>query len=144
MLRTKRLTACLCLSGFVACSLLAASAFAASPSLSIIMPRGCQRGTESILTYSGARLADAEEIFFYDKRIEVTKIEPDGANRLKVTVKVGSDCRLGQHVTQVRTKTGVSEFRTFYVGPFTAQDEKEPNSDFTAPQQIPLNITVHL
>ncbi len=116
---------------------------AASPGLSIIMPRGVQRGTESVMTFSGARLADAEEIFFYSPGFEVTKIEPEGANAAKATVKIAPDCRMGEHVAQVRTKTGISEYRTFYVGALPIVAEKEPNSDFNQPQAVALNVTVH-
>lgn len=116
-------------------------ASAASPSLGIIMPRGIQRGAESELTFSGGRLADAQEILFYSPGFEVTKLEPtDGA--VKVSVKVLDNCRLGQHVAQVRTASGVSEYRTFYVGPYAATPEVEPNSDFKEPQKIELNVTV--
>ncbi|MCH7988127.1 MAG: pre-peptidase C-terminal domain-containing protein, partial [Planctomycetes bacterium] len=124
-------------------SLLAAgTAMAASPSLSLILPRGVQRGTEAVLTFSGARLADAEEILFYQPGVTVSKIEPDGANRLKVHVKLAADCRLGEHVVQVRTRSGISEYRTFYVGALPSVAEKEPNSDFNTPQAIALNVTV--
>jgi hypothetical protein len=115
---------------------------AASPALSIITPRGVQRGAETVLTFSGARLADAEEIFFYRPGVTATKIVPKGANQLLVTVKVDANCRVGEHVAQVRTKTGISEYRTFYVGPFASIPEKEPNSEFAKPQPIPLNTTV--
>ena len=114
---------------------------AASPSLGGIEPRGIQRGVESVLTFNGARLADAKEILFYSPGLEVTKLEPSAGN-VKATVKVAPDCRMGQHVAQVRTASGVSEYRTFYVGPFAATPEKEPNSEFAQPQPIPLNITV--
>ena len=57
-------------------------------------------------------------------------------------MKVLPTCRLGQHVAQIRTASGVSEYKTFFVGPFAATPEKEPNSDFTAPQPVPLNTTV--
>jgi len=119
-----------------------AVASAASPALSIILPRGVQRGTQQILTFSGARLADAQEIFFYEPGFQVTKIEPKGANQLKVHVKIAPTCRLGEHTAQVRTKSGISEYRTFYVGALPAVDEKEPNSDFAKPQLIKLNVTV--
>jgi Quinohemoprotein amine dehydrogenase, alpha subunit domain III len=115
---------------------------AASPALSIVTPRGVQRGAETVLTFSGARLADAEEIFFYRPGVTATKIVPKGPNQLLVTVKVDANCRMGEHVAQVRTKTGISEYRTFYVGPFASIPEKEPNSDFAKPQPIPLNVTV--
>jgi len=114
----------------------------ASPSLGGIEPRGIQRGVESVLSFNGGRLADAAEILFYDPAgFEVKKLVPSGGN-VKVTVVVKPNCRLGQHVAQVRTKSGVSEYRTFWVGPFGSTPEKEPNSDFANPQPIPMNITV--
>jgi len=119
------------------------TAQASSPSLSLIFPRGVQRGTEAELTFSGARLADAAEILFYQPGVTVTKIEPKGANQLKVSVKVAPNCRLGEHVAQVRTKSGISEYRTFYVGALPSVAEKEPNSDFDKPQEISLNVTVN-
>ncbi len=114
----------------------------ASPRLSIIQPRGVQRGVEHVLTFNGSNLGDAEEIFFYEKGFEVTKIEVVNGNSIKATVKVAADCRLGEHVAQVRTKSGVSDFRTFFVGALKAVDEVEPNSDFAKPQVIELNVTV--
>lgn len=48
------------------------SAVASSPSLGLIMPRGIQRGVETQIEFTGARLDDAQEIFFYDEGLEVT------------------------------------------------------------------------
>jgi len=121
----------------------ATNGWAASPSLGAIQPRGIQRGAESVLTFSGGRLGDALEIFFYSPGFEVTKIESKDANSAAVTIKVGADCRLGEHVAQVRTPSGISEYRTFYVGALPIVDEKEPNTDFEAPQAISPNVTVH-
>lgn len=122
--------------------LLASAAQAASPSLNLILPRGVQRGAEHELTFSGARLEDGQEILFYEPGFEVTKLEAKGANQLKATVKVAPDCRLGEHVAQVRTASGVSDYRTFFVSALPAVAEKEPNSDFDAPQAIEMNVTV--
>jgi len=130
---------------FTACLLLALATAvpvdAATPSLGGISPRGVQRGVDNVMTFSGARLQDAQEIFFYGGGFEVLKLEPS-ASSVKATVKVLPTCRLGQHVAQIRTASGVSEYKTFFVGPFAATPEKEPNSDFTAPQPVPLNTTV--
>ncbi len=120
---------------------LASATFAASPRLSIILPRGVQRGAEHVLTFSGSNLADAQEVMFYDTGFEVTKLEPEG-NNFKATVKVAPDCRLGEHIAQVRTASGISDYRTFFVGPFAAVAEVEPNNDFTAPRAIDMNVTV--
>lgn len=115
---------------------------ASSPSLNIILPRGVQRGTDAVLTFRGARLQDAEEILLYQPGVTVGKIEAKGTNRLEVAVKVASDCRLGEHVAQVRTRSGISEYSTFYVGPFPSVEEKEPNNDFDKPQPVSMNVTV--
>ena len=42
-----------------ASALCVGQAVAASPALSIILPRGAQRGTETVLEFHGARLAEA-------------------------------------------------------------------------------------
>ncbi len=120
-----------------------ASAEAASPRLNTISPPGVQRGAENVLTFSGSTLNDAAEIFFYSPGFEVTKLEPVDANSVKATIKVAADCRLGEHVAQVRTKSGISDYRTFYVGPFPIVGEQEPNSQFNTPQKISLNVTIH-
>ena len=122
--------------------LLANSIQASSPTLSSIMPRGVQRGIETEVTFSGARLADTEEILFYEPGVAVTKIVPNGANQVKVTMKVAADCRLGEHTVTARTKSGLTEYRTFFVGALKDVAEKEPNSDFDLPQPIELNVTV--
>src|SRR5438477_3634994 len=83
-------------------------AFAASPRLSIISPRGFQRGTEAMLTFSGSQLGDGEQILFYSPGFEVVKVETIDVNNCKATVKIAPACRLGEHVAQVRTKTGIS------------------------------------
>lgn len=117
-------------------------AMASSPSLTLIMPRGVQRGHEHVLTFSGARLSDAEEIFFYTKGVTAKKIEPVNANSIKVTVVVDADCRLGEHIAQVRTKSGISDFRSFFVGALPQVDEKEQNGSFEEAQAVDLNVTV--
>jgi len=116
-------------------------AWSASPSLGVINPRGVQRGVESELNFSGGRLADAQEILFYSPGFEVVTLEAAAGN-VKVMLRVLDTCRLGQHVAQVRTASGVSEYRTFYVGPYASTAEVEPNSDFKQPQQVELNVTV--
>jgi hypothetical protein len=114
----------------------------ASPVLGGVTPRGVQRGTDTLLFFNGARLTDAKELLFYYPGISVTKLEVVNDAQVKATVKVAPDCRLGEHAARVRTSSGISDLRTFYVGALPQIDEKEPNSDFAAPQKIPLNVTV--
>ena len=80
---------------------------------------GVQRGTEQVVTFSGHDLADAEEIFFYQQGVEVTKLEPVNANSFKAHLKIAADCKLGEYVTQVRCKSGLTEYAAFYVGPLS-------------------------
>jgi hypothetical protein len=122
---------------------LANSALATAPSLGIIQPRGGQRGTEMVVNFHGARLSDAKEIVSYSPGFTVTKLEVVNDGHVKATVKVAADCRLGEHAFRVRTASGISEMKTWWVGALPVVDEKEPNSEFTAPQKIPLNVTVH-
>ena len=127
----------------ILCLTLAACVFAASPRLGSITPRGVQRGQEIVVSFNGSNLADAEQIFFYEnKGFEVTKLEPAGGN-VKVTMKVAPDVRLGEHVAQVRTKSGLSDYRTFWVEDLAVIEEKEPNSEFATPQAIELNKVVN-
>jgi hypothetical protein len=116
--------------------------FAASPSLAQVYPRGGQRGSDVNLVFAGGRLGDAKEVLFYSPGFTVTKLEVVNDGQVKAAVKIAPDCRLGEHILRMRTATGVSEMRTFWVGPFPVVEEKEPNSDFDKPQAIPLNVTV--
>ncbi|MGC1274461.1 MAG: PPC domain-containing protein [Planctomycetaceae bacterium] len=131
------------LAGVVAVLGLALPAVSADPSLAVIVPRGVQRGTEAVLNFRGARLADAQEILFYAPGVEVVKSEPaaDGKS-VNVTVKIAPDCRLGEHMAQVRCATGISEFRTFWIGALPETAEQEPNNEFETPQPVPLGTTV--
>lgn len=116
--------------------------YGSSPQLSIIMPRGIQRGAEHVLTFSGARLQETQEIFLYSPGITVKGIEQVDANNVKVTVNVAADCRLGEHVAQIRTTSGISDYRTFFVGALPAVTETEPNNEFDKPQVIEQNVTI--
>ena len=116
--------------------------FASSPSLGGVAPRGAQRGTDAVFLLNGARLTDAQELLFYSPGFSTVKLEVVNDGQVKATVKIAPDCRLGEHALRVRCATGLSELRTFYVGALPVVDEKEPNSDFAAPQKIPLNVTV--
>jgi len=120
----------------------AGEACAASPSLGSVSPRGGQRGTEITIHLNGARLADAEEVLFYSPGFAVSKLEAVNDGQVKASVKIAPDCRLGEHALRVRTKSGISELRTLYVGALPPLDEVEPNSEFDHPQKAALNVTI--
>lgn len=117
--------------------------FSASPSLGAIQPRGGQRGTEAVLTFAGGRLADTQEVLVYYPGISVKKLEVVNDGAVRATVAIAPDCRLGEHAFRLRTASGVSDLRTFWVGALPSVDEKEPNTEFDKAQPIPLNVTVH-
>ena len=118
------------------------AATVSSPRLNLILPRGVQRGGEYTLKFSGQRLQDAEEIFLYDSGITVEGIEPLDANNVSVKIKVAADCRLGEHVAQVRTRSGISDFRSFFIGALPEVAEVEPNSSLEDAQHIDLDVTI--
>ncbi len=115
---------------------------AASPQLSYVLPPGIQRGHEHVLTLTGARLADVEEALLYQSGVTVKKIEPVDAANVRLTVEVTPDCRLGEHLIQLRTRSGISDYRSFFVGALPSIDEKESNSSFDEPQSLELNVCV--
>ncbi len=143
MISTRKLL--LLLFGLLACSpgSIWAATGPSTPVLTVIVPRGMQRGTEKVVTFSGARLFDAKEVLLYDEGLEVKKIEQVDNNNVKVTLWAAADCRLGEHVAQLRTASGVSDYRNFFVGAMEEIDEAEPNSEFDAAQKIELNRTVN-
>lgn len=122
--------------------LFGSATFAASPAFSGTTPRGGQRGTEVEVTLAGGQLHDAQEVLFYEPGIEVTKLEVVNPGAVKVVFKIAPDAPLGSHRMRVRTATGLSELRSFFVGALPEVAEKEPNSEFSTPQAIPMNVTV--
>ena len=114
---------------------------AVAPRLANILPTGGQRGTELEVRFTGQRLDDTREIVFYTPGLSVASMEP-GTNSLKATLKIAPDCRLGEHQIRLRTATGVSELRTFWVSPYTNVTELEPNSELAKAQRLQINCTV--
>jgi hypothetical protein len=117
-------------------------AHAVAPRLTNILPPGAQRGTEVEVRFTGQRLDDTKEIVFYTPGISVVSMDAS-TNRIKATLKIAGDCRLGEHQMRLRTATGISELRTFWVDALTNLAEVEPNSDIAKAQKIPLNVTVN-
>lgn len=117
-------------------------AFAASPSLGSITPYGAQRGREVEVLFNGARLSDAQEVLFYDPGIVCAHLEVVNDNQVKTRLSIAPDCPLGVHSMRVRTATGVSELRLFWVGALPDVAEAEPNNDFAQPQAVALDVTV--
>lgn len=124
------------------------TSLAAAPQLSLILPRGVQRGGERELVFQGARLKDAEELLFHGSgatppaAFTVKSITPVDDNSFKAVIDVPADCRLGEHLVQVRCRSGLSDFRSFVVGVLPRADEKEPNGSLEEAQPIEAGVTV--
>jgi hypothetical protein len=115
---------------------------AKDPTVTALSPSGAQAGSEVSVTFSGARLHDAQEILFYAPGIEAVKLESVETNAVKALLKMAPDCRFGEHHLRLRTASGVSEVRTFFVGPYPTVDEVEPNNSPEQAQPVPMNSTV--
>ena len=64
---------------------------------------------------------------------------PDG---LVVKLHIEPTCQLGEQLFRVRTKSGISYARNFFVGQFPALEEKEPNTLLEEAQPITPGITI--
>ncbi len=118
------------------------AARASSPQLDIILPRGVQRGGEHELMFIGQRLQGAEQVFTYDSGVEILAVENVDDRNVKVRVRIAADCPLGERMVQLRTRSGISEYRSFFVGALPARDEVEPNGGLDEAQAIDANVTV--
>ena len=128
------------------CGIVVDEARSSFPQLSLILPRGVQRGGDRELVFRGVRLKDAAELLFYSSdpaaAFVVRGIQTVDDNSFKATVFVPEDCPLGEHLVQVRCTSGISEFRSFFVGALPVIDEKEPNGSLAEAQAVPLNSTI--
>ncbi len=119
-----------------------AGLFAAYPTFNSTKPNGGQRGTEVKLTITGGQLADFESMMFFSPGFTQKSVEKVENGKVELTIAIAPDVPPGNHLMRIRTKTGVSHARQFFVGIFPNVDEKEPNSDFETPQVIQLNQTI--
>lgn len=122
--------------------LAALQGLAAYPDFTSTAPRGAQRGADQKLVITGNRLADFESLMFFSPGFTQKSVDKVEDKRVEVTISVAPDVRLGNHLIRVRTKSGVSHGRQFFVGPFPIVEEKEPNSEFDTAQAIDFNQTL--
>ena len=115
---------------------------ATSPDLKAILPRGGQIGTVAAVSLTGDRLEDAEEIITYSPRIQVVEFKVESANLVKAGFKIDPACPPGEHLFRLRTKSGLSYARSFWVGAWPDTDEVEPNNQFEEAQTISPGTTL--
>ena len=138
----------------IACLAVACPAQAASPSLERIAPRGGQRGTELDVYFSGHRLKDIQQVLVYEPGITVAKVTADNTDLVTAHLKIAPDARLGEYHMRLSGESGISELRTFWVGPFPttqawagspSQPHGKPtlaNITWDHPQPLAMNTTV--
>jgi len=117
--------------------------FAANPEVARLSPTGGQRGTEVVVKLEGARLADLQQLVFFEPGLTVTSLELAPPTAATVKLTIAPDCRLGLHAMRFRSATGLSNLRTFSVGALPETVEVEPNSEFAQPQKIALGAVVN-
>lgn len=130
------------LRALIVLGLLCSVASAVEPQLGQIAPIGVQRGTEVEMTFPGSRLADAKQLLFYSPGFEVKELKATADNSVVAKVAIAADCRLGIHAVRLASASGISNLRTFTVGPLPELKEVEPNNLFTAPQAVGMNVTI--
>lgn len=118
-------------------------AFAFSPVLNLIEPRGGQRGTEVEAHFYGDRLEGVAEALCYEPGISVTGFDVKEPKHVVAKLAIAADAPLGEHSLRLRSPGGVTELRSFWVGQFPCVAEAEPNNSFDQPQRVELNTTVH-
>ena len=129
----------------LAAFMLMGSLRAASPNFQYTEPRGGKRGTEVKVVITGQRLQDLQEIIFHEPGLSAKDILVDpkaNGAKAEATIVIAPDCTLGQHHMVLRCATGFTYAKTFWVSQFDNVLEVEPNDDFAAPQDIPMNVTI--
>jgi len=128
--------------GIFLAALLPYCVFATAPQLTEITPPGGERGTEVQLSFHGSRLQDTAEVICYEPGLEVPQLNLVSNNLVRAMVKIAPDCPLGEHHLRLRAAGGISELRTFFVGPYPVIAEVEPNNTPALAQKIKMNTTV--
>lgn len=121
------------------------TAGAVDPNLDYVLPNGFQRGTEATATFYGRRLEDVEEVMIYQPGVKVLSIGEKKDRTVTAKLKIEPSCELGEVQYRLRSRTGLSELATFYVGPFPQveeQEKKTENNDVKAAEKIGKNVTV--
>lgn len=125
------------------CLLASLSPLAAfSPELSLVNPRGGQRGTELEVHFHGERLEGISEALFYETGLSLSNIDVKAGNHAIAKLSIAADAQLGEHSLRLRSPGGITELRSFWVGQFPSVSENEPNNTFDQAQPVELNHAV--
>lgn len=121
----------------------ASMAGAASPSLSVILPRGGPQGATVDVKFVGANLSDAVDLVFHDPGIAVSELTVVDDKNVTAKLTIAPDCTLGPHPIRVRTRSGLTQMQLFSVGALAEVSETEPNNDPEQAQVVSRGTTVN-
>lgn len=124
-----------------------------APILLAIEPPCGQVGTRQEIGLRGFRLADAEEILCHEPGVKVQLLGPaepwkpggEGPNRREVVraaIEIPAGMPPGNVHLRVRTRTGLSNPRSFHVNRLPVVARQEGNIDRDHPQALPLEHTL--
>ncbi|MCG3199990.1 MAG: hypothetical protein GHCLOJNM_04519 [bacterium] len=117
--------------------------WSASPTLSVILPRGAARGATAEVVFHGANLGDAVDLLFHEPGLSLAKMEVVDSNQVKCVLGIAPDTPLGPQPVRIRTRTGISNLALFSVGNLRELAEPEPNDDPKNAPEVPLDSTVN-
>ena len=67
------------------------------------------------MVFNGDRLGDAQEVFIYSPGVTVSALDGKDPKKLKAKIAIAPDAPLGEHCLRVRTATGITPLRTFWL-----------------------------
>jgi hypothetical protein len=105
------------------------------PVLTWIYPSGGQRGKTVEITLSGTGIAP-ETVLITGGGVTAKPLDAKDANNARISVTIAPDAALGERELRVMNAGGVSNRYRFQIGGLPEMNEKEPNSEKNAPQQI--------
>ncbi|SPE27267.1 Peptidase domain protein [Candidatus Sulfopaludibacter sp. SbA3] len=105
------------------------------PVLTWIYPSGGQRGKTVEIRLSGTGIAP-DKVLITGGGVTAKPIDSKDANNARIAVTIEPDAALGERELRVMNAGGVSNRYRFQVGDLPEINEKEPNSEKSAPQQI--------
>ena len=114
-----------------------------SPDLVSLLPRGGMRGEEVEIDLRGHRMFEPQELICYKPGVVVKSLTKVSDKHIKAVLAIAADAALGEYPLRLRCKGGFTYMATFWVGQFPSVEETEPNNDFSGPQDIDFNSTVH-
>ena len=125
------------------CSLLTPLLLASSPSLAKSYPTGGQQGSDLKITCIGNRLKGAKSLLFYKSGITTGKPEVVDDKKVIFPIKIASGAAFGEYLFRVHCDDGLSELRSFWVGPYPSiVEKKESNNSIKEAQEIHINHTI--